>query len=169
MREVIIGLLSAIVGGVLVAFFALRGIANQPTQILPEPEAFGASVPQGAVMAFDLPECPSGWLAYGPAEGRVIMGAGPDYPIGDVGGAREVMLTPDQMPSHAHALVGASDSGRLAYWGSVAGDETHGLVKSGAGSGPATLLRAPETEAVGAGAPIDITPAYVALAICQKG
>jgi hypothetical protein len=31
-------------------------------------------VPAGAVMFFDLPQCPSGWTAYGAAQGRAVVG-----------------------------------------------------------------------------------------------
>jgi len=46
---------------------------------------FGATIPTGAVMAFDLPACPQGWDAYGDADGRVIVGAA--SPSGDAVGA----------------------------------------------------------------------------------
>ncbi|MEL7030210.1 MAG: hypothetical protein AAGL49_13625 [Pseudomonadota bacterium] len=167
MREFLIGLLSAVVGGALVAFFVLRGEGTEEAAA-PAPLVSAEGVPAGAVVAFDGAACPTGWSAYRDAEGRFVMGADIDTPPTSVGGRRTVTLTPEQAPPHAHGLVPSDRQGTEAYWGFVAGEGTYSLNKGQNGLGSAVVLRAPETASAGAGAPIDITPSYVALTYCRK-
>ncbi len=75
---------------------------------------YASIVPSGAVMAFDLESCPSGWDSYGPATGRFILGAGTETNLdqngvplternlNDTGGAETHLLTVEEMPAHAH-------------------------------------------------------------------
>jgi hypothetical protein len=44
------------------------------------------AVPFGAVVAFDIPDCPSGWSRFDPAIGRAVVGVG----IGKVIGSTDV-------------------------------------------------------------------------------
>lgn len=53
-------------------------------------------IPSGAVMAFSLSACPEGWISFASAQGRMVMGAGGVYSVGDTGGAAEVTLTNPQ-------------------------------------------------------------------------
>lgn len=70
-------------------------------------------VPKGAVMAFNLPECPMGWRAFAPLSGRVVVGAGAgnrdsndhvltERKLGQSGGEEAHKLTIPEMPSHNH-------------------------------------------------------------------
>jgi microcystin-dependent protein len=60
-------------------------------------------IPTGAVMAFNLSACPSGWTAMTNMLGRFPVGAGGGYSLGDQGGADTVALSVAQMPSHNHS------------------------------------------------------------------
>ena len=68
------------------------------------------SVPSGAVMAFDLADCPDGWI---PADGtmltpnlidRTIVGSGDSYSLRDSGGAPTHKLEVSEMPKHTHLI-----------------------------------------------------------------
>ncbi len=48
--------------------------------------AIRIAVPKGAIMAFNLSECPDGWDLFAPLSGRVALGAGV-RPLGESGGA----------------------------------------------------------------------------------
>ncbi|MBX2996860.1 MAG: hypothetical protein KF681_18720, partial [Bdellovibrionaceae bacterium] len=78
-------------------------------------------VPSGAVMAFDLASCPTGWTAYASGQNRVIVGSGGSYALGVTGGANSATTSTDgshshsgntgstaisvaQMPSHTHGV-----------------------------------------------------------------
>lgn len=79
--------------------------------------AAAGGLPSGAVMAFLLANCPTGWSPLVNAVGRVIVGAGtypanadvPDasnatttYGLGQLGGEMDHQLTIAEMPSHTH-------------------------------------------------------------------
>lgn len=90
------------------------------------------SVPSGAVLAFDLASCPSGWSEYTSARDRTIIGSGGSYNRGVTGGESSVTLSIAQMPSHNHGggnhrhsasvRTGNGDSDRSRFRGS--GDNT---------------------------------------------
>jgi len=74
---------------------------------------FRLAVPTGAVMAFDLPQCPPGWGDFAPLAGRVVVGAGSGNrdqadklltarTLDDFGGEETHVLTIDEMPKHTH-------------------------------------------------------------------
>lgn len=53
-----------------------------------------APTPKGAVMAFNLSECPFGWVPYLEAKGRFIYGAADaDNEVGSIGGQSSVSLS----------------------------------------------------------------------------
>lgn len=69
--------------------------------------ALQIAVPKGAVMAFNLSECPEGWTPFAQANGRVVVGSGQGSgltarTLGQVGGAETHTLTVDEMPAHSH-------------------------------------------------------------------
>jgi hypothetical protein len=61
-----------------------------------------ALVPSGAVMAFDLDQCPPGWTALASASGRTIVGADAGRPRGTLAGVEQVTLSIKELPEHAH-------------------------------------------------------------------
>jgi microcystin-dependent protein len=84
----------------------------------------GGDIPAGAVMAFDLASCPTGWVAFGPAGGRTIIGVNPGggnglsaRALGATLGDETSTLTADQLPSHTHA--GSTGSGKAMRYRTV--------------------------------------------------
>ena len=74
------------------------------------------AVPRGAVMAFNLPQCPTGWAPLPQLAGRTIIGAGAgnrdmhDRPLtsrefGKTGGEEIHVLSVKEMPSHSHVYT----------------------------------------------------------------
>jgi hypothetical protein len=61
-----------------------------------------AVVPPGAVMAFDLDQCPAGWTPFAAAAGRAVVGVDGTRPRGTQAGAEQVALTIRELPEHAH-------------------------------------------------------------------
>lgn len=77
--------------------------------------ALQISVPKGAVMAFNLTECPKGWTMFGAASGRVIVGAGSGNgltprAVGSTGGAETHVLSLAEIPRHRHDTTEAGDA-----------------------------------------------------------
>lgn len=70
----------------------------------------GGGVPSGAVMAFDLASCPSGWTAYASGVDRFIVGSGSTYSLNNTGGSATHTLTAAEMPSHTHSVDPPSTS-----------------------------------------------------------
>lgn len=69
--------------------------------------ALELAVPKGAVMAFNLKECPNGWSDFEALAGRVPVGAGKgasltERVVGQQGGEETHLLTVPEMPSHNH-------------------------------------------------------------------
>lgn len=80
----------------------------------------GGAIPSGAVMAFDLGSCPSGWTEYTTARGRNIIGAGATtiqntgtatagatsytYSLGATGGENAHQLVDAELAKHAHGF-----------------------------------------------------------------
>ncbi|MDR2191170.1 MAG: DUF5011 domain-containing protein [Candidatus Peribacteria bacterium] len=60
----------------------------------------GDSIPAGAVMAFDLSACPSGWTRFADADNRFIMGANTNSK--EKGGNSSITLAWNQLPPHSH-------------------------------------------------------------------
>jgi hypothetical protein len=63
-----------------------------------------AVVPSGAVMAFDLDQCPAGWVPFPAAAGRTVVGTDATRPRGALAGAEQVTLTLSELPAHSHTL-----------------------------------------------------------------
>ncbi len=95
----------------------LQSLAGHPHQRI---EA--ASIPTGAVVAFDTDSCPDGWSRYAKAHSRVIIGAtqGADFvpeftldsfekdlslrKLGEHGGSETQLMAIAQLPEHFHRL-----------------------------------------------------------------
>lgn len=76
--------------------------------------ALQLAAPRGAVMPFNLEQCPLGWEPLVSASGRVIVGAGQSEDLsmrtlGEVGGAEKHTLTADEMPRHSHNHFAMND------------------------------------------------------------
>lgn len=55
--------------------------------------SFGAEIPPGAVMPFNLGACPQGWVAFASAGGRFLVGADATYALAAEGGDDDHTLT----------------------------------------------------------------------------
>lgn len=84
------------------------------------------AIPRGAVMAFNIEECPQGWKLFEPAMGRVIVGSGSgnrdpkdeilsDRELGSIGGVEKHILIVPEMPSHNHGGVTGSVGSKVSY------------------------------------------------------
>ena len=118
-----------------------------------EIDGLPAAIPPGAVMAFNLASCPSGWSAYTAGVNRMIVGSGSSYSLGATGGAATHVLTVNEMPAHTHGLAYAwvVPGGSSSAAGSAGPTKDHDI-----------------TSSVGGGQPHNNMPPYVALLYCQK-
>jgi hypothetical protein len=123
----------------------------------------GSGVPSGAVMAFNLASCPTGWTALTGATGRVIVGTGSNgtnsYTLGATGGADSRTLTVAQLPPHNHTVTDTYPGGSTGN-----GVQPASWPALPANGGATTQT----TSSVGSGAAIDMRPSYIALLYCQK-
>jgi hypothetical protein len=89
------------------------------------------AIPTGAVMAFRLRECPSGWVIATDLAGRVIVGAGEggkdqnnialtERKFAQTGGEEAHKLTVDELASHTHRQQGFNGNDR-AFAGQASG------------------------------------------------
>lgn len=133
--------------------------------------AFAKARPRG--MAPNGPTddpCPQGWTRYQDADGRFIIGVGPDDSPFKEGGAREHVLAPIELPGHQHNIVvsGAQtnrlvDSSRFDS-GSGNSPTVHDQGKRHPYASPQTLT----TESTGGNAAHNNLPPYIALYFCKK-
>lgn len=142
------------------------------------PEAgplFGATYGGDGATTFGVPDL----------RGRTLRGAGGALSLGDTGGADSITLTEDQLPAHTHDLTGGTVTPTVQVAGTSSNpvntpnDTNKYLGASGIGQAAAAIwsdaLNSPvamggvggslsgDTGATGAGAAIDITPAYAAV------
>lgn len=126
----------------------------------------GDSLPTGAVMAFNLATCPTGWSALTAAVGRSIVGVGTyaanadddgsnssiNYTLASTGGRVDHALSTAQMPAHTHSIgVGA---------GSTPNNDTFGTNAATTGSST--------SGSAGSGSAHENRPPYLALLYCEK-
>jgi hypothetical protein len=135
-------------------------------------EAAALATPAGAVLAFDLPACPSGWTAYAPAAGRNVIGvgAGPGLStrtLGQTGGEESHVLSTAEMPAHSHTEripLPQSSSLAVASASDVAGGSRYSVQPSGGAQDGGDLT----TGSTGGGAAHNVMDPYVALLYCKK-
>jgi len=146
------------------------------------------SLPTGSVIMWsgDINAMPSDWQLCDGANGtpdlrnRFVVGAGAAYALGATGGADQVTLTVDQMPSHSHALT-INSGGQHSHATHIEDDNgfEDGNNKGGADntSGPGDIRTTEDGShshsgtigATGGNQPFDNRPPYYALAfICKK-
>lgn len=115
------------------------------------------NIPPGAVIAFDLPACPTGWTDFAAAAGRTIIGAGSGSGLtpraqGETGGEETHTLTTNEMPAHSHGGVLRGDL--FAY------------IPALWPTGP--TIGAGSTDNTGGNAAHNIMQPYIALRYCKK-
>ena len=67
----------------------------------------GPNLPRGAVVAFRLADCPTGWKSYELAKGRVLIGSGTgegltSRTLEEIGGEESSVLKEQHTPPHKH-------------------------------------------------------------------
>jgi len=83
-------------------------------------EVSEGGVPSGAVMAFNLSSCPSGWSAFTAARGRAVVGSGSGSglttrSLGSTFGEENHTLTVSEIPAHSHRLYVDNSSRPSGY------------------------------------------------------
>ena len=146
-------ILAAVLGGVVTA--ALIALVPSAFRWIVSP-----AVPHGAVMAFDLEQCPIGWSHFRAAGGRVVIGAGahptpPEttYALGAIGGEEKHTLTLKEIPPHSHTYHWEKDSPHEC---GLEGCHGH---HEGMDS---------QTSTEGGGKPHENRPPFIALMYCKK-
>ena len=123
------------------------------------------AVPSGAIVAFDLEDCPNGWSSYGRAKGRMIIGAGigkdlTPRKLGATGGREKVKLKIEHLPPHQHLAPFGAQPGQAHYGQggvkSVVLGKTHGN------------HQVTKTSSVGSGKKLTNVPPFIALRYCKK-
>jgi microcystin-dependent protein len=96
-----------------------------PTTLAPAPPPVpNVGFPSGAVLAFELDQCPAGWIPFAPAAGRTIIGANDGANglsprvVGATLGEESHALTADETPPHTHA--GSTGRGKAMKYRTVA-------------------------------------------------
>ena len=161
------------------------------TVVMVNPNAT-SGIPAGAVMAFDLDSCPSGWSEMPSLTGRTIVGTGTysnsdpnekigttTYSRGNIGGLAYYVMSIGQMPKHNHPIRYGSvlDDGDSDY--AANGYRTSAVefdwINSGAGPlggyfGANGDTKGPfaNTKYAGGNAPTDNRQPYYALKYCRK-
>jgi len=126
----------------------------------PDGTAQFSGLPSGAVIPFDLDQCPVGWEEFDLAKGRVIVGTKgsvnglTDRQRGYCAGAEEHQLTVEEMPAHSHSFSTHYNSGR--YGGRVTGEYTRSNYSS------------VSTSNSGGNKPHNNMPPYTVLLYCKK-
>ena len=82
---------------------------NFANQIIQAKLAAQLALPRGAVIPFNLDECPSGWKEFEAIRGRFPLGA--EAGVGVDGGSATSQLGVEHMPNHDHGYR-TTDTGR---------------------------------------------------------
>src|SRR5688572_24089539 len=129
-------------------------------------------IPAGAVMAFDLAACPSGWTDFGAAAGRTIVGVGVGLgltprTLGDTGGSESHTLTTAQMAVHSHSEripIPGTSSLVVASASDAGGGARYSIHPSGNAQDGGDLT----TGNAGEGQAHPIMDPFIALRYCKK-
>lgn len=134
------------------------------------------TVPQGAVMAFDLAACPTGWVALeATPSGVAIINLGPGLVRGTVVGANSVTLSTNELPSHDHGVNDPTHSHTPINGSFIVNTGSVGTLVQGGGA--VTIYNNPNTNAVatgitiqsaGSGQPFDNRQRSLPLLYCKK-
>jgi microcystin-dependent protein len=124
-----------------------------------------SNLPPGAIILWNgsLNGIPQGWAICNGSNGtpdlrgRFVVGAGPDYDYGAVGGQRSIALTTGNLPSHSHGYQQFQEKENTWLHGGnpSAGNGTGGLKESA-------------TDQVGQGEAFDISPPWFGLYYIMK-
>lgn len=114
--------------------------------------ASAQDIPSGAVMAFDLQECPAGWMLFDKGAGRFVLGTSEAFAFGSEGGEATHRLTVEEMPSHSHGDIVGGDGG------------TAGMLNDYAYHSSGFRPIKPS----GGNRPHNNMPPYIALTLCRK-
>ncbi|MCV9964540.1 hypothetical protein OIU34_21860 [Pararhizobium sp. BT-229] len=128
--------------------------------------ALEIAVPKGAVMAFNLEQCPNGWSPFSAVSGRVIVGSGKagtlsERKLGDQGGEEKHTLSIEEMPSHNHF------NGVYQYLMSINGQITVGSIDSNPPWEP-NLGSAAQMSAAGGGQAHNVMQPFHVLTYCER-
>lgn len=138
-----------------------------------DPICGDACVPAGAVLAFDLVACPTGWTAYSAAAGRNVVGVGVGgsgltaRTLGQTGGAETHTLSVAQMPAHSHVERIPTTQGSTVVAAS-ASDAPGGSRFSVQPSGGAQDAGDLTTGDTGGGQSFGVMDPFIALLYCRK-
>ncbi|MBR9690843.1 hypothetical protein GOV08_04110 [Candidatus Woesearchaeota archaeon] len=151
--------LSTIVIITMAIFVYAFGTDNPPNfgHTVGEIEGLDTLVPSGAVLAFNLATCPSGWSRFTDADGRVITGLSSEAEFNTLlktGGEKTHTLTVKEMPSHTHKMAGSLHTRQESIDDIL--HQTHSTTGSTA------------TSATGGGAAHNNLQPYVTLLYCVK-
>lgn len=172
---------------VAVVFSAFSGLAiyawfTKQTLVLGGYDFGRPSIGSGAVVAYDLSKCPSGWKPFKPATARFIVGAGEEFeaslrtdkdgnPLSvrrynEHDGFEEITLTTDQIPEHDHQ--GKSDYHVVRVGTDIGTGDNGWFPIHHTGPDPAQASNEPLTAKFGGGEPHNNMPPYIALYYCKK-
>jgi len=132
-------------------------------------QSFRIAAPAGAVMAFDLNECPQGWEPFQKVAGRVIVGGGIELGSGlterkykEAGGEENHKLLIDEMPSHNHY------NGEFKYLLASNGSWTINGSGQDDSSGEPNLAHQAQIQSAGGDRPHNNMQPYYTLNYCRR-
>ena len=118
-------------------------------------------VPSGAVMAFDLANCPPGYTEYASARGRALVGASGDLALGSMVGEAQHTLQTAELPPHSHTITVFNPTGA-----SVNGDTD--LRVHGGRQEPSSYGTSSPSHLTGEGQPFTNMQPSLAVLYCRK-
>lgn len=152
----------------------LRGGIATTGNVYANGSKLGSGTPSGGIIMWSgaISEIPDGWTLCDGSNGapdlrnRFIVGAGDTYNIEDTGGQKEVQLTEDEMPSHAHELalyyLSTGDKSEDG-WGNMQDHTDEGRYGYGT-----DVYDTPQIRNTGGDQPHENRPPYYAMAYIMK-